>query len=66
MDLYEGTLACLDFFYPRMLPGGVMITHDYSILAGVKQAFDEFFSDRPEGLFEMPTTQCMVIKLAEQ
>jgi len=65
VDLYDGTLACLEFFYPRMLPGGVMITHDYSILAGVKQAFDEFFADKPEGLIEMPTTQCMIIKLAD-
>lgn len=63
VDLYEGTLACLEFFYPRMVTGGVMITHDYSILAGVKQAYDEFFADKPEGLIEMPTTQCMIIKL---
>ena len=64
VDLYEGTLACLEFFYPRMVPGGVMITHDYSILTGVKKAFDEFFAEKPEGLIEMPTTQCMAIKLA--
>jgi len=66
VDLYEGTLACLDFFYPRMVAGGVMITHDYSILAGVKKAFDEFFAEKPEGLIEMPTTQCMVIKLSDE
>lgn len=63
VDLYESTKSCLEFFYPRMLPGGVMISHDYSVLAGVKQAFKEFFAERPEGMIELPTTQCMVIKL---
>lgn len=62
VDLYESTKACIEFFYPRMLPGGMMISHDYSILAGVKQAFQEFFADRPEGIIELPTTQCMVVK----
>jgi len=63
VDLYEGTLACLQFFYPRMIPGGIMLSHDYSILAGVRTAFAEYLSDKPEGLIELPTTQCMLIKL---
>ena len=63
VDLYEGTLACLEYFYPRMVPGGVILSHDYGILAGVEQAFDEFFADKREGIIEQPTTQCMVIKL---
>jgi hypothetical protein len=63
LGLYEGTLACLDFFYPRMLPGGVMLLHDYSLLAGVRKAVDEFLRDRPERPIELPSTQCMVVKL---
>lgn len=62
VDLYEGTRACLEFFYPRMHAGGIMITHDYSLLAGVKRAFDEFVRDKPEQVIELPTTQCMIIK----
>jgi hypothetical protein len=62
VDLYESTLACLKYFYPRMNPGGVMLSHDYSILAGVERAFAEFLADKPEGLIDLPTTQCMVIK----
>lgn len=64
VDLYEATRACLEFFYPRMHPGGIMITHDYSLLAGVKQAFDEFVRDKAEELIELPTTQCMIVKRA--
>jgi hypothetical protein len=63
VDLYEGTKACLEYFYPRMLPGGVMASHDYGLLAGVEQAFDEFFADKPESVIELPSTQCMVVKL---
>ncbi|MHC4176832.1 MAG: TylF/MycF/NovP-related O-methyltransferase [Planctomycetota bacterium] len=63
VDLYESTLACLEHFYPRMIPGGVMLSHDYSILTGVAKACDEFLEDKPEALIELPTTQCMVIKL---
>ena len=62
VDLYESTLACLQFFYPRLVPGGILLSHDYSILAGVKAAFTEFLADKPEALVELPTTQCMIIK----
>jgi hypothetical protein len=62
VDLYESTRACIEFFYPRMTAGGIMLSHDYSILAGVKAAFTEFFADKPEDVLELPTTQCMVVK----
>ena len=47
----------------RMIPGGIMLSHDYGLLSGVEKAFQEFFADKPEGIIEQPTTQCMVIKL---
>jgi hypothetical protein len=62
VDLYESTRGCLEWFYPRMVVGGVMISHDYSVLSGVRQAFSEFLGDKPEDLIELPSTQCMVIK----
>lgn len=62
VDLYRGTLDSLEFFYPRMLPGGIVLSHDYSVLAGVRRAFDAFMDGKPEGLIELPTTQCMLVK----
>ncbi len=62
VDLKEGTLSCLKFFYPRMLPGGVIVSHDYSYLAGVREAFDEFLADKPERAVELPTSQAMLIR----
>lgn len=63
VDLYEGTLACLEYFYPKMVRGGLILSHDYSLLAGVEQAFTEFFADKPEEVIDLPTTQCLVFKI---
>jgi hypothetical protein len=63
VDLHKSTLSCLEYFYTRMIPGGIMLSHDYSILRGVRTAFTEFLEDKPEAVIELPTTQCMVVKL---
>lgn len=63
VDLYESTLACLQYFYPKMITGGIIMSHDYSILSGVRKAFAEFLEDKPETLIELPSTQCLVVKL---
>jgi hypothetical protein len=62
VDLYDGTLACLEYFYPRMTRGGIILSHDYGMLSGVEKAFQEFFADKPEKIIEQPTTQCLVVK----
>jgi hypothetical protein len=63
-DIYESTKAGLQFFYPRMVKGGVILSHDYRNLSspGVKQAIDEFFADKPETVIELWKTQCLVVK----
>lgn len=63
VDLHASTLAGFQFFYPRMLPGGVIVSHDYSMLPGVMQAMGTFLADKPESLIELPTTQAMLVKL---
>lgn len=51
-DLYESYMTCLEFCYPRMLPGSVIVLDDYKLPAnvypGADRAVDEFFSDKPE------------------
>jgi len=63
-DLYDGTLESLKFFYNRMQPGGVIMTHDYSdvLTPGVKEAFDLFFIDKPEHVVEIWDTHALVVK----
>jgi len=43
-DLYQPILAGLEYFYPRMVKGGIIIVHDYftEVYKGVKQAIIEF------------------------
>lgn len=63
VDLYESTLKSLEYAFPRLNSGGVIISHDYSVLSGVKAAFHEFLEAHPEcALIELPSTQVMLIK----
>ena len=54
MDLYLPTKAALETLWPRLVPGGVMVLHDYgcTLFPGVKKAVDEFFT--PLGITPMP------------
>jgi len=49
-DLYEPAKAGLEFFYPRLSPGGLMILHDYKnpYWEGIKRAMDEYCRTIPE------------------
>lgn len=61
VDLYESTKNCLDFFYPLLVAGGIMLTHDYHT-EGVKSAFAEFLSDKNMLIVELTGSQCFVVK----
>jgi len=63
VDLFESTVAALQFFYPRMNPGAVLISHDYVEFAGVRRAFDEFFENKCEPVIELSGNQCLVVKV---
>ena len=62
VDFYRSTRECLEFFYPRMIPGGIIIVSDYTHLPGVKQATDEVLRDTPDTIIDLPTSQLLVIK----
>jgi hypothetical protein len=54
-DLYAPILSALEYFYPRLAPGGFLIIHDYSSLAwdGAERAIDQFFADKPEAIIPL-------------
>jgi O-methyltransferase len=64
VDLYQSTLAGLEFFYPRLIRGGLLLVHDYNdrSVPGVKSAVDEFLARRPESLIELWDTQALIVK----
>ena len=48
-DLYQPTIAALNYFYPKLSPGGVIIIHDYNhTWEGIARAVDEFKKTIPE------------------
>jgi O-methyltransferase len=53
-DLYEPSLAGLQFFYPRMAHHGIIVVHDYNAWPGARSAVDDFMRDKPELVVSMP------------
>ena len=62
VDLYESTKGCLEWFYPRMTAGAMLISHDFADAEGVRRAFRQFFADKPEVLIELSGTQVAFIR----
>ncbi len=62
-DLYAPIRSALEYFYPRVVPGGFLIVHDYSSLAwsGADKAVDEFFADKPEAPVALPDSAGSVV-----
>ena len=62
VDLFQSTIDCLEFFYPRMINGGIILTHDYHT-DGVKQAFNECCKDKKIPQIQLLGSQCAITKL---
>jgi len=65
VDIASSVEACCRFFYPRLVPGGVMVFDDYGFTScpGAKAATDAFFADKPEPVLHLLTSQAIVLKL---
>jgi O-methyltransferase len=63
VDLEAGTEAGLQFFYPRLLPGGVVVIDDYqSRHQGVTRAVDSFVSKQGIKALSFARGQAVIIK----
>ena len=65
VDLYLAVKNCCNFFYDKMVKGGVFIFDDYGFKKYEKtgkKAVDEFFYNKPEVVISLPTGQSFVIK----
>ncbi len=63
VDLYQSTKDCIEFFYPRMSIGGIILIHDYNYVDGVSKAIDEFMKDKQNPIIGLPDSQCMIMKI---
>jgi len=63
-DLYKSTLDCLEFFYPKMVFGGIIVCADYtaSKYKGPGKAINEFLKDKKEFPIHTTENQCIIIK----
>lgn len=57
----NATLSTLNFFFPRLVRGGVILFDDYGALghSETKKLVDIFFSDKPGTLMKLPTGQAI-------
>ena len=65
VDIYPATFDCMNFFYTRMVKGGIMLCGDYGFFAykdAAKAAVEDFFRDKPELPIALHTGQCVIIK----
>jgi predicted O-methyltransferase YrrM len=54
-DLYGSYMQCLEYFYPRVVPGGIILLDEYNDppWPGCNKAVDEFLNDKYEKLDEI-------------
>jgi len=65
VDIYEPTRDSLEFFYPRMSLGGIILCDDYAYhtCPGTKKAFDDFVqAKRIDPVIHLPTGQGFITK----
>lgn len=63
VDLYESASASIRWFYDRLMPGGILLSHDFATCVGPRRALTEFFANKPEPLIELPGDQALIVKL---
>lgn len=60
-DLYEPTLACLEYFAPRMVAGGIILEDDHgsALFPGPRRAWDRFARTAPGDVRTLQTGQAV-------
>ena len=64
VDVYQSAKDGCEYFYNRMIKGGVILFDDYGFLScvGLKKAVDIFFQDKKESPIPLFTGQCFIYK----
>ena len=65
VDLYQPIKDSLEFFYPRTVPGGIIVFDDYGCLAfpGARQAIEEFMKDKKDFFIYLPSGEAFLRRL---
>jgi hypothetical protein len=54
VDIYEPSVTVLDYLYPRLVKGGVLMLDDYGIFPGETKAVDDYFKDKDVQILKFP------------
>lgn len=62
-DLHDPLRAGLDFFYPRMVPGGAIFVHDFNnhLYEGARRAVEEFGAENALAIVPIPDSAGTVV-----
>ena len=65
MNMVEPERAALEYFYPKMVSGGVIYFDDYGWEGHYpqKKMVDAFFKDKPESIMCIPSGQGIIVKI---
>jgi len=63
VDIETSVHDCLEFLYPRMVSGGVLVIDDYghAECPGATRATEAFFAERAEYVVQMPLLSSAVV-----
>lgn len=63
VDLYEPTIKSINYFWDKIISGGILICDDYgsSKTIGAKRAMNDFFNNK--NIIELTTGQALVFKI---
>lgn len=63
-DIYEPAKVILEYLYPRIVKGGILILDDYGVFPGETKAVDEYFEGKNISIKKFPfcMTPCYLIK----
>jgi O-methyltransferase len=64
VDLFAPTTDSLEFFWPRLSPGGMIVCDDYGFetCPGARKAMDDFFQKHNQPVIHLTTGQGIVIR----
>lgn len=64
VDMYQPILDSVEFFYPRMVSGGIIVFDDYgyNYFPGAKKAVDEYVLDKNDFFLSLSSGQAFIIK----
>lgn len=64
VDLHDPTRDSIEFFFPRLVHGGMMLLDDHGIVScpGARAAAEEYFAKTGDAIIELPTGQALIIK----